>query len=101
MSSGRSRLTKACVKEDGIGEGLKAMRSIPRQGLLKNSGASGQVDLIEQDRIWNMPSRYEVRGLLRHRHAWLAVTLAVAVLCAQTTQSLIAQRAPVEVANAA
>jgi acetyl esterase/lipase len=58
--------------------------------------------LIEQDRICNMTSQYRVFGLMRRRHAWLAVTIAAAVLGAQIAQPLMARRPPMmEVANAA
>ena len=39
--------------------------------------------------------------LMRQRYAWLAVTLAAAVLCAQIAQPVMARRRPAEVANAA
>jgi acetyl esterase/lipase len=57
--------------------------------------------LIEQDRICNMTSEYRVVGLMRRRHAWLAVTIAAAVLGGQIGQPVMARRGPTEVANAA
>jgi len=56
--------------------------------------------LVEQDRIRNMTSRYRVVGLMRLRHAWLAVTIAAAVLSAEIAQPLLAERRPLEVDNA-
>ena len=48
-----------------------------------------------------MTSEYRVVGLMRRRHAWLAVTIAAAVLGAQIAQPVMARRRPTEVANAA
>ncbi|HAF16446.1 MAG TPA: hypothetical protein DHU55_15255 [Blastocatellia bacterium] len=48
-----------------------------------------------------MTSKYQVVGLMRQRYAWLAVTLAAAVLGGQITQPVMARRRPAEVANAA
>src|SRR5437867_1497125 len=48
-----------------------------------------------------MTSEYRVVGLMRRRHAWLAVAIAAAVLGAQIAQPVMARRRPTEVANAA
>ena len=48
-----------------------------------------------------MTSQYRVVGLMRRRHAWLAVTITAAVLGAEIAQPLMARRRPIEVANAA
>ena len=48
-----------------------------------------------------MTSEYRVVGLMRRRHAWLAVTIAAAVLGAAIAQPVMAGRRPTEVANAA
>ena len=48
-----------------------------------------------------MTSEYRVVGLMRRRHAWLAVTIAAAALGAEIAQPVMARRRPTEVANAA
>jgi len=48
-----------------------------------------------------MTSRISGVGLMRRRHAWLAVTIATAVLVTQIWQPVMARRQPTEVANAA
>ena len=48
-----------------------------------------------------MTSEYRVVGLMRRRHAWLAVAIAAAVLGAQIAQPVMARRRPTEVANVA
>ena len=48
-----------------------------------------------------MTSQYRVVGLMRRRHAWLAVTITAAVLGAEIAQPVMATRRPTEVANAA
>jgi len=48
-----------------------------------------------------MTSEYRMLELMRQRYAWLAVTLAAAVLGGQTAQPVMARRRPAEVANAA
>ncbi len=48
-----------------------------------------------------MTSQYRVVGLMRWRHALLAVTITAAVLGAEIAQPVMARRRPIEVANAA
>ena len=48
-----------------------------------------------------MTSEYRVVGLMRRRHAWLAVTIAAAALGAEIAQPVMARRRPTEVANVA
>ena len=48
-----------------------------------------------------MTSEYRVVGLMRRRHAWLAVTIAAAALGAEIAQPVMARRQPTEVANVA
>jgi acetyl esterase/lipase len=48
-----------------------------------------------------MTLEYRVVGLMRRRHAWLAVTIAAAVLSGQIAQPVMARRRPMELANAA
>ena len=48
-----------------------------------------------------MTSQYRGVGLMRRRHVWLCVTIAVAALSAEIAQPLLARRRPIEVANAA
>jgi acetyl esterase/lipase len=48
-----------------------------------------------------MTSQYRVVGLMRRWHAWLAVTIAAAVLSGQIAQPVMARRRPANVANAA
>ena len=57
--------------------------------------------LIEQDRICNMTSQYRGVGLMRWRHVWLCVTIAVAALSAEIAQPVMAKRRPLELPNAA
>jgi len=56
---------------------------------------------FEQHRICNMTLEYRVVGLMRRRHAWLAVTIVAAVLSGQIAQPVMARRRPAELANAA
>jgi acetyl esterase/lipase len=56
---------------------------------------------IEQNRIRNMTSHYRMVGLMRRRHAWLAVTIIAAVLSVDVAQPLLAGRRPIEFANTA
>jgi acetyl esterase/lipase len=48
-----------------------------------------------------MTSQYRVVGLMRWRHALLALTITAAVLGAEIAQPVMARRRPIEVANAA
>ena len=48
-----------------------------------------------------MTSEYRVVGLMRRRHAWLAVAIAAAVLGGQIAHPVMARRQPTEVANVA
>jgi len=47
-----------------------------------------------------MTSEHRVFGVMRRWHAWLAVTIAAAVLSGQIAQPVMARRWPTEVANA-
>src|SRR6266566_1783073 len=88
-------------KEDAVREGLTNLRAIGNiERLLAIKHVRRKV-LIEQDRIRNMTSQYRVVGLMRRRHAWLAVTIIAAVLGAEIAQPVMARRRPIEVANAA
>src|SRR5881227_427315 len=79
---------------------LKSRSSRPIERLLPIKHVRRKV-LIEQDRICNMTSQYRGVGLMRRRHVWLCVTIAVAALSAEIAQPLLARRRPIEVANAA
>src|SRR5205809_22309 len=48
-----------------------------------------------------MTSEYRVVGLMRRRHAWLAVAIAAAMLGGQIAQPVMARRRPTQVPNAA
>jgi acetyl esterase/lipase len=48
-----------------------------------------------------MTSHYRMVGLMRRRHAWLAVTIIAALLNVEVAQPLLARRRPIEFANAA
>jgi acetyl esterase/lipase len=47
-----------------------------------------------------MTSHYRIVGLMRQRHAWLAVTIIASVLSFDAVQPLLAGRRPIEFANA-
>src|SRR5438132_623534 len=79
---------------------LKTRSSRPIERLLPIKHVRRKV-LIEQHRICNMTSQYRGIGPIRRRNAWLAVTIAAAVLSAEIAQPLLARRQPIEFANAA